>query len=68
MTCNYLVTTPGTLGVVLSALNPSILVPHECIVTPAQRIPISGGGRLAVSLTGLGGFYTMSSEILFEEF
>lgn len=68
-TVNGLVTTPGTLGVVKSAHNPSVIVPFERIYTPDQRIPISGGGRLAINLgAGLGGSVLMSSEIYFEEF
>lgn len=68
-TVNMLVTTPGTLGVVKSASNPSIIVPFERIYTPDQRIPVTGGGRLAINLAaGLGGSVTMSAEIYFEEF
>jgi hypothetical protein len=68
-TFNNLVTTPGTLGVVKSASNPSVIVPFERIFTPDQRIPITGGGRLAINLAaGLGGTVVMSSEIYFEEF
>lgn len=68
-TFNSLVTTPGTLGVVKSASQPSIIVPFERIFTPDQRIPITGGGRLAINLAaGLGGTIVMSSEIYFEEF
>lgn len=67
-TVNGLVTTPGTLGVVMSSSNPSVIVPYERIFTPDQRIPVSGGARLAVNLgAGLGGSVTMSSEIYFEE-
>lgn len=68
-TFNGLVTTPGTLGVVKSSSNPSVIVPFERIFTPDQRIPVTGGGRLAINLgAGLGGTVTMSSEIYFEEF
>lgn len=68
-TFNGLVTIPGTLGVVKSASTPSVIVPFERIFTPDQRIPITGGGRLAINLgAGLGGTVTMSSEIYFEEF
>jgi hypothetical protein len=68
-TVNSLVTTPGTLGVVKSAHQPSIIVPFERIYTPDQRIPITGGGRLAISLAaGLGSSVTLSAEIYFEEF
>lgn len=67
-TVNSLVTTPGTLGVVMSSSNPSVIVPYERIFTPDQRIPISGGARLAINLgAGLGGSVTMSSEIYLEE-
>lgn len=67
-TVNGLVTTPGTLGVVMSSSNPSVIVPYERIYTPDQRIPVSGGARFAVNLgAGLGGSVTMSSEIYFEE-
>ena len=68
-TFNGLVTTPGTLAAVKSAFQPSVIVPFERIFTPDQRIPISGGGRLAINLAaGLGGTVVMSSEIYFEEF
>ena len=68
-TFNSLVTTPGTLGVVKSASQPSVIVPYERVYTPDQRIPITGGGRLAINLAaGLGGSVVMSSEIYFEEF
>lgn len=68
-TINSLVTTPGTLGVVKSAHQPSIIVPFERIYTPDQRIPITGGGRLAINLAaGLGSSVTLSAEIYFEEF
>jgi hypothetical protein len=68
-TVNNLVTTPGTLGVIMDSELASIIVPFERIYTPDQRIPISGGNRLAVNLgAGLGTTYPMSSEIYFEEF
>jgi hypothetical protein len=72
-TVNSLVTTPGTLALVKSASNPSVIVPFERIFTPDQRIPVASGGgtggRLAINLAaGLGGSVVMSSEIYFEEF
>lgn len=68
-TFNGLVTTPGTAGAILSASNPSLIVPFERILTPDQRIPITGGSRLAINLAaGLGATVVMSSEIYFEEF
>ena len=68
-TFNALVTTPGTAGAVLDSENVSIIVPFERIYTPDQRIPITGGGRLALNLSaGLGASYNASSEIYFEEF
>ena len=67
-TFNRLVTTPGTLGVIKDSENVSIIVPFERIYTPDQRIPIAGGGRLALNLSaGLGASYAASSEIYFEE-
>jgi hypothetical protein len=67
-TFNRTVTTPGTLGVVMDAEIPSIIVPFERVYTSDQRIPISGGARLAVNLAaGLGGTVVTSSEIYFEE-
>ena len=67
-TFNSLVTTPGTLGVIMDSENVSISVPFERIYTPDQRIPISGGARLALNLSaGLGASYAASSEIYFEE-
>jgi hypothetical protein len=67
-TFNSLVTTPGTLGVIKDSENVSIIVPFERIYTPDQRIPIGGGGRLALNLSaGLGASYAASSEIYFEE-
>ncbi len=67
-TFNSLVTTPGTLGVVMDSENVSIIVPFERIYTPDQRLPISGGNRLALNLSaGLGASYSASSEIYFEE-
>ena len=54
-TVNQLVTTPGTLGVIMDSEIVSIIVPFERIYTPDQRIPISGGNRLALNLAaGLG--------------
>jgi hypothetical protein len=62
------VTTPGTLGVVLSSEYVSIIVPYERIFTPDQRIPVSAGSRLALNLAaGLGTSYTAGSEIFFEK-
>ena len=67
-TFNRLVTTPGTLGVVKDSELVSIIVPFERIYTPDQRIPITGGTRLALNLAaGLGASYNASSEIYFEE-
>ena len=67
-TVNRLVTTPGTLGVVMAREIVSIIVPFERIYTPDQRIPISGGNRLALNLSaGLGAAYNASSEVYFEE-
>lgn len=67
-TVNSLVTTPGTLGVVMSSAAPSVIVPYERIFTPDQRIPIPAGKRFAINLgAGLGGTVTMSGEIYFEE-
>lgn len=67
-TFNSLVTTPGTLGVIMDSENVSIIVPFERIYTPDQRIPIGGGARLALNLSaGLGASYSASSEIYFEE-
>ena len=67
-TCNALVTTPGTAGVVRDSENVSIIVPFERIYTPDQRIPIGGGGRWALNLSaGLGGAFNASSEIYLEE-
>lgn len=67
-TFNRLVTTPGTLGVVMDSENVSIIVPFERIYTPDQRIPIAGGNRLALNLSaGLGASFSASSEIYFEE-
>ena len=62
------VTTQGTLGVVLDSENVSIIVPFERIYTPDQRIPVNAGARLALNLSaGLGTGYNASSEIYFEE-
>lgn len=67
-TVNRLVTTPGTLGTVMSSDNVSIIVPYERIYTPDQRIPVSPGKRLALNLSaGLGSSFSASSEIYFEE-
>jgi hypothetical protein len=67
-TFNYLVTTPGTASSVLDSENVSIIVPFERIYTPDQRIPISGGKRLALNLAaGAGAAFNASSEIYFEE-
>ena len=67
-TFNRLVTTPGTLGVIMDSENVSIIVPFERIYTPDQRIPISGGKHLALNLAaGLGATFNASSEIYFEE-
>ena len=68
-TFNRTVTTPGTLGVVMDAEIASVIVPFERVYTADQRIPITGGGRLALNLAaGLGGTFVCSSEIYFEEF
>jgi hypothetical protein len=67
-TVNRTVTTPGTAGTIMDSELVSIIVPFERIYTPDQRIPISGGNRLAVNLAaGLGTAYNASSEIYFEE-
>jgi hypothetical protein len=67
-TVNRLVTTVGTASTQLSADNVSIIVPYERIFTPDQRIPVPGGGRLALNLAAtLGTTYSASSEIYFEE-
>jgi len=67
-TFNRTVTTPGTASTVKDSELVSIIVPFERIYTPDQRIPISGGGRLALNLAaGLGTSYNASSEIYFEE-
>jgi len=62
------VTTQGTIGDIKWDDSPSIIVPYELIFTPDTRIPIQGGGRLAVFLTtALGAAYNASSTICFEE-
>jgi hypothetical protein len=67
-TFNRTVTTPGTAGAIYDSELVSIIVPFERIYTPDQRIPISGGNRLALNLAaGLGTAYNASSEIYFEE-
>jgi hypothetical protein len=67
-TCNSLVTTPGSAGVVRDSENVSIIVPFERIYTPDQRTPLSGGSRWALNLSaGLGGAFNASSEIYLEE-
>ena len=67
-TFNRTVTTPGSASTVKDSENVSIIVPFERIYTPDQRIPIGGGGRLALNLSaGLGTAYNASSEIYFEE-
>ena len=67
-TFNRTVTTPGTAGSIYDSELVSIIVPFERIYTPDQRIPISGGNRLALNLAaGLGTAYNASSEIYFEE-
>ena len=68
-TCNYLVTTPGTGGVIWPGADlVSIIVPYERIFTPDQRVPISGGSRWNLTLiAGAGASYSASSEVYFEE-
>jgi hypothetical protein len=67
-TFNRTVTTPGTAGAIYDSELVSIIVPFERIYTPEQRIPVSGGNRLALNLAaGLGTAYNASSEIYFEE-
>lgn len=67
-TCNSGVTTPGTAGNNFGADEISIIVPYERIFTPDQRIPISGGSRWNLTLVaGLGGSFSASSEVYFEE-
>ena len=67
-TVNRLVTTPGTLGVILDSENVSIIVPFERVYTPDQRIPVGGGKRLALNLAaGLGGSFNCSLECYLEE-
>jgi hypothetical protein len=66
-TYNGQVTTPGTLAVVKSAMQPSVIVPFERIFTPDQRIPIPGGTRLGINLQNLGATTVASSEIYVEE-
>jgi hypothetical protein len=67
-TCNSLVTTPGTAGIVHSSHNPSIILPFERIYTPDQRLPVPANDRIAINLAAaLGGTFLLSSEIYFEE-
>lgn len=62
------VTTPGTAGDIKWADAVSIIVPFEHIYTPDTRIPIQGGGRLALNLeVALGAVYNASGTICFEE-
>lgn len=67
-TCNSGVTTPGTAGNLWGADYVSIIVPYERIFTPDQRIPVSGGSRWNLTLlASLGGSFSASSEVYFEE-
>ena len=67
-TTTRLVTTPGTIGDIKWAGQPSIIVPYDNILPPDLRIPIQGGGRLCVNLVaGLGAAYNCSSTVWFEE-
>jgi hypothetical protein len=62
------VTTQGTIGDIHWDDSASIIVPYELIFTPDLRIPIQGGGRLALFLTtALGAAYNASSTVCFEE-
>lgn len=68
VTTRTVVTTQGTIGDIKWDDSASIIVPYELIFTPDLRIPVQGGGRLAVFLTtALGAAYNCSSTICFEE-
>ena len=67
-TYNRTVTTPGTPGNVLSAEQPSIIVPWERVFTADQRILIPAGTNWCVNLeAGLGAAFNASFELYAEE-
>jgi hypothetical protein len=68
-TINSLVTSPGTVVAIKSASDPSVLTPYDRVFTSDQRIPVVGGGRLGIAITGsLGQSLSMSGTIDFEEY
>jgi len=68
-TFNRTVTTPGAVSKQLDGEILSIIVPFERIYTPDQRIPLTGGQRLAFNLTAWSdaASHICGSEIYFEE-
>jgi hypothetical protein len=63
------VTTPGTMGAVLSPAQWSVLFPFERVYTPSQRVPVKAGSGLALHIDhGLGTVLPVSLEIYVEEF
>src|SRR6185437_5302024 len=67
-TYTQLRTTPGTAGNVLSAEQPSIIVPWERVFTADQRILVPANTIWAINLeAGLGGAVNASFEMYVEE-
>jgi hypothetical protein len=67
-TFNSFVTSPGTLVYVQDPEMQSLIFPFERSYTPDQRLPVTGGNRLAVNLAAALGFICVtSSTIYFEE-
>ena len=67
-TCNAVVTSPGALGAVLSAENPTLVRRWSPRMLLRAPIVIAGGNSIAVVLGfPLGAAYYMTSTIVFEE-
>jgi hypothetical protein len=67
-TTRTVVTTQGTIGDLRWADQVSVIVPFELVFTADARIPIQGGGRLALFLVAAPGqAFQASSTIVFEE-
>lgn len=61
------VTTPGTIGNVWDADQPSVIVPYERVYTQDQRILVPGGTRWVLNLEAGVGALNASSTVWFEE-
>lgn len=61
------VTTPGTVGNVWGAEQPSVIVPYERVFTQDQRIFVPAATRWCLNLEASVGVLNASGEVWFEE-